>query len=162
MARSTGDDDLAFLQRLPQRVEHVAVELGQLIQEEGAPMREADLARRQARPAADERGVARRVVRGAERATPIEILTGGEQPGHAGDDRDLERLVVIERRQQAGDGPRQEGLAGTRRPDHEQVVPAGQGHLERPAGDGLTAHLGQVHGRHAGHELGPLRCRGDR
>src|SRR5262249_5704927 len=66
--RRPRDHHLAGLKRLPQRVQHVPAELRRLVQEEYAAVRQA----RGARPddpaaAADDGGLARGVVRGAER-----------------------------------------------------------------------------------------------
>src|SRR5690606_7271934 len=60
------DADFARLQRLAQRIEHAALEFGKLVEEEDAEMREADLARAHAQPAADERGHRRRMMGRAE------------------------------------------------------------------------------------------------
>ena len=60
-----GDD--AVLERLAQRLERGAPELGELVEEEHAVMREAHLAGARVLPAADERDVARRVVRRTKR-----------------------------------------------------------------------------------------------
>ena len=73
-------------------------------------------------------------------------LAGGRR-----DDRDRQRRVVVERRQQTRDGPRQQRLARPRRPDQQQAVAAGQGDLERPARLRLAADLGQV--RDAGRDV---------
>ena len=62
------DRDPALLQRLAQRLQRGPVELGQLVEEEHAVVREGDLARRHPRPAADERRVRGGVVGRAERA----------------------------------------------------------------------------------------------
>ncbi len=56
-ARRAGDVDVAVLERLAERLERVAAELGQLVEEEHAVVREADLARTRERPAADQPGV---------------------------------------------------------------------------------------------------------
>lgn len=63
------DRDRAIFERLAQHFEGGAVELGQFVEEEDAIMGEADLAGRGRRAAADEAGVADRVVRRAEGAT---------------------------------------------------------------------------------------------
>ena len=62
-----GDRHPPFLERLPERLEHVAIELGQLVEEEDALVGQRDLARRQARSAADHGGIRDRVVRRTER-----------------------------------------------------------------------------------------------
>jgi hypothetical protein len=138
------DANAAVLERLAQRVEHVAIELRQLVEEEDPTMGEAHFAGREARAAADHGGVGKGVVRSAKRARPPQPLAGSEQPGDASHDRDLERLRVVERRQEAGHGPGQEGLARSRWTDQQEVVAARQGHLERPAGERLAANLDQV------------------
>src|SRR5215470_3292612 len=61
-AARAGDGDAAFLERLPQHLEDVASELGDLVEEEHAVVGEAHLAGSRHGPAADERDVARRVV----------------------------------------------------------------------------------------------------
>src|ERR1700731_2288438 len=67
-------------------------------------------------------------------------LLGGERVdlGHR------DRLDLGQRRQQAREAARQQGLARTRRPEEEQVVAAGRGDLQGALGDLLAAHLGQV------------------
>ena len=67
-AAAAGDGDRALLERLAQRLEDVAAELGELVEEEDAVVGEADLARPRDGSAADEGRVARRVVRGCGRA----------------------------------------------------------------------------------------------
>ena len=62
-----GDRDVAVLQRLPQHLEHVALELRQLIEEEHAVVRQAHLARPGDLAAADQARVGDGVVRRAER-----------------------------------------------------------------------------------------------
>src|SRR5206468_1353468 len=52
---SAGDVDAAGLERLAQRLERGAVELGQLVEKQDTLMRQRDLPRTRARSAADER-----------------------------------------------------------------------------------------------------------
>jgi hypothetical protein len=59
----------------------------------------------------------------------------------------LERLVEVEGRQQAGQAPRQHGLAAAGGAEEEQVVPAGGRHLERPLGHLLPGHVAEVERR---------------
>ena len=63
--RAADGDDLV-LQRLAQHLQHVLAELGQLVQEEHAAVRQADLARPRPVPAAHQPGVGDGVVRRAE------------------------------------------------------------------------------------------------
>ena len=86
-----GDADLAGLERLAQRIEHRALEFGQLVEEQHAEMGEADLARPHLEPAADQRRHRGAVVRRAERAAaahPPALQLAGD----AGDHRHFERL----------------------------------------------------------------------
>ena len=66
---------------------------------------------------------------------------------HAGgrvDHRGLEGQRRGQRRQQTRHPLGEHGLACARRADEQQVVPAGGGDLQRLAGGGLAAHVGQV------------------
>ena len=67
----------------------------------------------------------------------------GELAGQRVDHRDLERLGRLERRQDAGQARRQHRLAGAGRADHQQVVAAGRGDLERPLGALLALDVGR-------------------
>ena len=62
-----GDADVAGLQRLAERIQHRALELGEFVEEQHAEVREADLAGPDAEPAADQRRHRRAMVRRAER-----------------------------------------------------------------------------------------------
>jgi hypothetical protein len=92
-----GDCDAALLERLAQHLEDVLAELRQLVEEQHAVMGERDFAGSWDTAAADQPGVADRMVRGPER-------TGGDQraPVHQADDavhaRCLQRLVQRQRR----------------------------------------------------------------
>src|SRR6188508_1688328 len=66
-ARRASDRDAAFLDRLPQHFEHSPVELGHLVEEQHAAVRERDLAGSWHGTTADESDVGNRVVRRPER-----------------------------------------------------------------------------------------------
>src|SRR4030095_1660888 len=88
--------DPAVLQRLTQRLEHVLLELGQLVEEEHPTVGERHLAGMGGAGAADEpRGGARAMRRGG-RALGHEPAAWAEQAGHRPDRRDLNDLVVVE------------------------------------------------------------------
>ena len=76
-----------------------------------------------------------------------------QAPAGAGDPRHLERLLGRQRRQDRGQPAGGQRLAGPRRPDHQQAVPAGGGDLERVAEVALAAQVGEVGG------AGPRRQR---
>ena len=111
-------------------------------------LREAQLARAHVRAAADQRGRRRRVVRRAERPARHEPAAGRQDARHRLQPRDLERLVLDQRRQDAGQAPRQHRLAHPRRADHQQVVRTGGRDLERAPGERLAAHVVEVGNRH--------------
>ena len=151
-----GPDDLdgAILERLPERIEHAPVELGELVEEQDAQVRLGDQPGQQVAAATHHGGVAGRVMRSSKGA---DVTLGGvrTQPRHAADDRDLLRLPVVERRQQTGDGPGEERLAGTRRAEQEQVVAARERDLEGPPGHRLAPDIGEVGGRQAVRDRAP-------
>jgi hypothetical protein len=84
------------------------------------------------------------VVGGAERTDADEAGVRAEEPGGREHLGDLERLVLLERWKQAGEAPGQHRLAGARRAGEEQVVGAGGGDLQRPAGLVLASDVGEV------------------
>jgi hypothetical protein len=124
------DRDLAALERLAQRIERLRRKLRQFVEEEHAVMRERDLARPRAQPAADQRRHAGGMVRGAERPA-VGKRAPFDLAGHRRDHGDFEQLLRHERRQDGGEPRRQHRLARAGRADHEEVMPAGGGDLER-------------------------------
>ena len=65
-------------------------------------------------------------------------------PGQRLDHGNLQRLARIQRRQQAGQALRQHRLARAGRADHQQIVSAGGGDLQRALGAFLALHVAQV------------------
>ena len=137
------DPDLALFERLAQRFEHVAAELGQLVEEQHAAVRERDLARAQRSAAAAHARVRRAVVWRAEHRS-VEQARAPERPGRAVDARRFERGVELERRQDSRQPPREQRLAAAGRPDQQQVVRARGGDLERALRALLAVHVGEV------------------
>ena len=121
-AEGPADGHLAFLERLAQDLERLAIELGHLVEEEDALVGQADLARLGRAAAADQAGVADGVVRGAERPHGHQRLAGLQEAHHAVDARGLQALGGgqwgQDRRQALG----QQGLAGSGRTDHQEVM----------------------------------------
>ena len=108
-------------------------------------MRHRDLTRTQRQGAAtDQRDSRRAVVRRAKRWTAHEPPVGQGQTGRGVDARNLDRLPVVEERQQAGEPAGEHRLARARRAHHQEVVAAGCRDLERLSGKGLAAHFAQV------------------
>ena len=133
------------LERLPQRLERRPLELGQLVEEEDAAVREARLAgSRHPAPAADERRDRGRVVRRAERRHATSPAPGGSDAGYRVDARHLERRVVGEQRQDPRQPAREHRLSRARRAGEQQVVPTRGGDLERAPRALVAAHLGEV------------------
>jgi hypothetical protein len=143
-ARGARQHDLAGLQGLAQRLQRGAVELGQLVEEQHAVVRQADLARtRHAGTAADEPRRRGGVVRRAEgpRRRQAGADVEARRRTHAGD---LHRLVRQERREDARQPPGEHRLAGARPPDEAERVAARRGDLQRAPRGALPAHVGEV------------------
>ncbi len=145
-AADPGDRHEPVLERLAQRLEHVPTELRQLVEEENPVIGAGDLAGRHPGSAADHRRVGQRVMGRPDRRPPAQRE---DRPfaGHRRDDRRREGFGVVERRQQAADGPRDQRLPGPGRPDEDQSVTAGEGDLERPSCLELTTDVGKVRRR---------------
>src|SRR3989442_14747804 len=107
-------------------------------------MREACLARTKARAATDDRRGRGAVMWRAEGRLRDQRMLGIEQPRYRVDPSHLERLFLVERRQDAREAARQHRLAGARRPAEQQVVPTGGGELERAARAVLSADVREV------------------
>ena len=143
------DHGLAGLERLAQRIEHLRVELRQLVEKQHAEMGKCRFARARARAAADQRRHARRVMRRAEGARPADAPAGkiaGEAPDHA----HFQHLGRRERREEGGQPLRQHRLAGAGRPDHQEIMPAGGRHFERALRRLLALDVAKI-----GHGLTP-------
>ena len=132
----TRDADHALLERLAERVERDRRELAELVEEQDAAVGEGDLpGTGPDGAAADERGRARGVVRGAERAGDGEAI-GRPATGDGGDAGDLDGFVGVERGQDRGESAGEHRLAAAGRTGEEQVVGAGGRDLEREPGGG--------------------------
>ena len=106
--------------------------------------------------AADQRHAAGGMVRRPER--PLAPALGFQRlAAHRADGRGFQRLGLVEHGQDAGQARGQQRLAGAGRPDHQQVVPAGRGNLQRPPGAGLAADV--LHVGHVGDAAGLDQCR---
>ena len=144
LARDAHD---AILERLAHRLERVGRELAELVEEEHAPVREGDLAGSgAAAAAADERGGRRGVVRGAERAGAGEAAGRVRARRRSGCAVTSRASSWVERREDRGEPAGEHRLAGAGRAGEQQVVAAGGGGLERAAGPGEAADLGEVDG----------------
>jgi hypothetical protein len=85
------DHGLAALERLAQRIEHLRVKFGKLVEKENAEMGERDFARPRPRAAADQRRHACRMMRRAERPAPPDA-PAGEIARQAADHAHFEHL----------------------------------------------------------------------
>ena len=143
-AAGAGDSDASLLQRLPQPVEDTGRELRGLVKEEHSTVGQAGRTwPRHPRAPSDDRGHAGRVVRVLEGCTGDQRLFA-QPAGDRVDRRDLERFVQRQRRQDARQSLRQHRLPGARRPEQEQMVTAGGGHLDSRPPDRLTADVHEV------------------
>ena len=96
----------ALFDRLSEHFEHVPAELGHLVEEQHAVVRQADLARPRVLPAADERHIRDRVVWRSKRPLGQQTRARRQESGHGVDRRRFERLVEGQRRQDGRDAPR--------------------------------------------------------
>jgi hypothetical protein len=148
------------LQRLPQGLEHSAIELGQFVEEQHPAVRQAQVAW----PAgpADHTSWTADVVRLAKGRPAIRgVARVRSQRVQA---RDLQRGGVVERRQQAREAACEQRLPAARRADQQQMVCAGGHDLECALGGGLAAHLGEVGARNRrwARRIGCSGCEGRR
>ena len=93
LARGARDGDAPGLERLAQHLEHAALELRQLVQEQHAVVRERNLARPRIAAAAHQRHAGGGVMRRAERA-PLPARTSKPAAADRLDRRGLERLLL--------------------------------------------------------------------
>ena len=93
--------------------------------------------------AADHRRVGRGVVRGLERRHGDEP-PAVEAAGHRVDRGDLQRGLLVERRQQPRQSFREHRLPDPGRAGHREVVASGRGELEGGTGRVLAADVGEV------------------
>ncbi len=75
---------------------------------------------------------------------PAGELAFAQVAGQRAHHRRFQRLVGLERRQDAGQPRRQHRLARAGRADHQEIVPAGRRQLEHPLGAFLALDLGEV------------------
>ena len=83
-------------------------------------------------------------MRRAERRTADRARARTQHAGGRVHARHLERRLLVQRGQQTGQAPREHRLAHAGRADHEHVVPADGGELERAARERLAAHVGEI------------------
>ena len=138
--------DLAVLQRLAQRIQHARIELRQFVEKQHALMRQRNLAGLGAHAAAGQRGHAGGMMRRAERP-PRGQRAVVDFAGDRGDHRHFEQFGRRQRRQDRGQPRRQHRFAGAGRADHQQMMPAGRGDLERALGALLALDVAQVEQR---------------
>ena len=107
-------------------------------------MRQADFTRARLRPAAHEGDARDRVMRRAKRAFTDKPGAAWQQAGHRVHGGDFERFVERERRKNPRHPSRHHRLAGTRRSNQQQVMPARTGNLDGPSRQELTVDVGKV------------------
>lgn len=150
----TRNDAFAAFERLAQRIERLRREFGKFVEKEHAVMGKRGFARTGAYSTTDEGCHGGGMMRGAE-GPAIGKFAAGELAGDRMDHRHLEQLGGRKRRQDRRQPGRQHRLAGARRTDHQKVMAAGRGHLERPFGAFLALDLGKVRQVRG---IGPDRC----
>ena len=140
------DSHDALLEGLAERLQDVRRELGQLVEEEDALVRERDLARDDGPPSPDQACERHGVVRRPEGA-----YAGGDLldalARHRVDEHGLLSLPLREGRKDGREPACEHGLAGARRPNHEQAVPSRRGDRKGALGRLLVDDVGEVERR---------------
>ena len=142
-AHGPRDDHATVFERLPESLDRIATELGQLIEEQDPVVRQRALTGPQIRASPAQQSSQRDgVMRRTERASSCE--PAAEQTRDRMQLRDFERLLARQSGQDRCEAPREHGLPRSRWSDHEHVVTAGRGDLERATGLGLRSDIGEV------------------
>ena len=125
-AVTTGEPNLALLQRSSQCFHRADPDLRTLVEEQHAPVRTADRARPgQPRPAADQRGNTRRVVWRHKRRPRDQRRAAGQRPPPSGSPSP--RAIQLPTTAAFRKALRQHRFADAGRPGHHQVMGAGRG-----------------------------------
>ena len=133
-----------LFQRLSQHLQHTAPELGQFVEKQHPVVRQRHLARPRRLPAADQRHLRDGVVRSPVRPARHQPAGNPGLPGHGVYLGRLQRLPGRQRRQDRRHTPRQHRLSRTRCADHQHVVPSRRSDLQRPLGERLPLHVGEI------------------
>ena len=141
------DRDPAVLERLAEAFEHVAAELGELVEKEDAVVRERELAWTRTALPPPKRPAVETVWCGARNGRSAIIGRSPRRPAALWMRVTSSASANDERRQQRRQPPRQHRLARAGWPDEQEVVAAGGGDLERALGVLLAPHLGEVEQR---------------
>jgi hypothetical protein len=137
------DRDFAGLQRLAQRIQHLRLELRQLVEKQHAVVGERYFTRPRVQPAADERRHAGGMMRRPERPAVGQRAAfdfAGDRSHHG----DFEEFGGRERRQDRGQSRCQHRFAGAWRPDHQEIMAASRRHFERALGAFLSFDVGEI------------------
>lgn len=110
---------MAGLQRLSQNLQHTPVEFGKPVQKQHAVMGEGDFAGLRTAAPAHQRWPRSRVMRLTEGS--LRPTGQGRMAGDRLDRCDLQRLKLIQRRQQAGQAAGEQGFAGAGRAAEQRL-----------------------------------------
>lgn len=135
---------MARFERLAQDLETSAMKLGQLVEEQHAVVRQADLAGRRRGAAADHAGIADRVVRIAEWPRHEKRFVGPQPSQGTVDARRFQALAGVQGRQDSRQPSRQHRLAGPGTADHQHVVRASGSYDQGALGELLSAHVREI------------------
>ena len=123
------------------RLQRIAAELPELVEEEHPAMGPGDLAGPRRRAASDQGSPGNRVMRRPERPPyprPAVLPADAGDPGH------LDRLVRAQRREQRRQPVQRQRLAAARRADQQEAVGARGGDLQAAAQSRMAAQILQV------------------
>src|SRR5690348_8663738 len=142
--RRSGDDDVPILERLTHRIERVSWKLEHLVEKQHAQVRETDLTGTWRRAATDQSGRRDRVVRRAKWPRRRRCALRRQEAGDGMHGDDLERLALVQRRQEAGHAAREHRLPRPRRPDENHPVITRGGDLQSALGGILADDLAKI------------------
>jgi hypothetical protein len=138
------DRHASLFKRLTQHLEGASIELGHLVEEQHAVVRQRDLTRPRNGAATNERHIRDRVMRRAKRPLTEKADARWQCASHGMDRRALQRFVERERRQDRSQPPRHHRLSGTGRALQQEVVPTSSCDFERTTREQLSSHVCKI------------------
>src|SRR6202171_2527058 len=143
-SRGARDRHFSIFQWLPHHFQGRSFELRQLIEKENAIAPDAACAGSWNRAAAEKADVANGVMRRAEWTGGNKRAIAIKQARDAVDLGRFNRFIERHRWNDRGDAFRQHRFARAGRTDHENVVPAGNGHFDRAFDGALSFYVGKI------------------
>jgi len=129
---------------LTQDFQDILLEFGQFVQKKNAIVGEADFPGFRDLSSSNQARIGYRVVRTSKRSGHDEGAVGWDQPHYAVDLCGFKALLKIHIRQNRWEPFGEHGFSGTRRADHDDIVPAGRGHFQTTLHVLLALHIVEI------------------